>query len=160
MTAKNKTYHYAQKNYASLQWLRVKQRMEITLAAQGLKHSLTHLSLFIPLQNCTYTAYAVEEAALLKIWILHPKVFSCWNMLTGPQKHESLQHSVHMLHGGGGWATNVGLDSTCIQPFETGVNKNISKYTTLAGRHLCSGTWGWGRFQIKLVLKRKRLQWH
>lgn len=116
MTAKNKTYHYAQKNYASLQWLRVKQSMEITLESQGLKHSSTHPSLVIPLQNCIYTAHAVGETALLQIKVLHPEDFSCWKMLTGPQQHESLQHSVHMQGRGG---TNVGLDSTCIQPFET-----------------------------------------
>lgn len=61
------------KNYASLQWLRVKQSIKIRLVFEGLQHSSTHPFVHPSAKLCV----AVGGAALLKIKALQPENFSC-----------------------------------------------------------------------------------
>lgn len=70
MTAKNKTYHYAQKHTASPPWLGVKWSILITLVLQGLPHSTTQPSLFIPLYGHVCMLQGKTVLSKPKCWIL------------------------------------------------------------------------------------------
>lgn len=73
MTAKNKSYHYAQKKYASLQWLGVKWSIMITIVVQELWHSTIHLGTSLQKKLCV-CVLGLKSSLKSKLYI---QDFSC-----------------------------------------------------------------------------------